>query len=142
MRWAVPLSGHNVLVIEPSHKQANVLVVDDDPVTNWCLRDLLERNGAKADSCLNGESALTAMGAARYDALVVDVYMPGIDGVNLVRKLRDTQQYKNLPVVIITAGNTDKVRQNLEELKPACVISKPFEVGQILETLKQLWGMT
>jgi CheY-like chemotaxis protein len=141
MRCFVPLSGHNVLVVE-GDKTANVLVVDDDPVTNWCLRDTLERNGASAQSCLNGESALTAIGARRFDALVVDVYMPGMDGVSLVRKLRAMSSHKDLPVVIVTAGNTEKIKEQLEELKPAAVVPKPFETSQIIDTLKKLWRMT
>lgn len=129
-----------MLVLEGQNR--NVLIAEDDVITNWCLKDVLERNGARAYSCLNAESALTVMGTTKYDALVVDVYMPGIDGISLVRKLRAVQATKDLPVIIVTAGNTDKIQEQLDELKPAAVISKPFEMAQILDTLKQLWGMT
>lgn len=117
----------------------HVLVVEDDKITGGCLHDFLISAGYRADHVLNGEAALTALGVTPYDAMIVDVYMPGLDGLQLTRKVRELLPSHDLPVVVVTAGRAEVLSEEVQSLEHTTLVQKPFEFAQILDKLKQLW---
>lgn len=118
----------------------SILVVEDDKVTGQCLHDLLIASGYRADHVLNGEAALTSLGIKTYDLLIVDVYMPGIDGIELVRKVRELLSSGGPPVILVTAGNVTRIAEEVTTLGDASVVQKPFEFSQILSALNAAVG--
>lgn len=86
----------------------NVLVVDDDPNIRDLLRMYLVREGHRVTLAADGEEALTAAAGAHPDLVLLDVMLPGIDGVEVLRRLRDGSP---VPVILLTArsGDADKV---------------------------------
>ncbi len=87
---------------------AHVLVVDDDPKIRDLLRLYLVREGHRVTPAGDGESALAAARAGKPDLVVLDVMLPGMDGVEVCRRLRDESA---VPVILLTArtGDSDKV---------------------------------
>jgi len=82
-----------------------VLVVDDAPLFREYLTALLERAGIAADSVSNAQSALARLERESYDAVVTDVMMPDMDGVEFVRALRARRP--DLPIVVATGCAAD-----------------------------------
>ncbi|PWC37373.1 hypothetical protein TSO221_27685 [Azospirillum sp. TSO22-1] len=78
----------------------HVLVVDDEPLAVAALRDVLEWCGLRVTTAENGEAALRAFAEAPADLLVTDLKMPRMDGVALIRRLRET--HPGLPVIVMT----------------------------------------
>jgi two-component system alkaline phosphatase synthesis response regulator PhoP len=87
---------------------AHVLVVDDDPKIRDLLRLYLVREGHRVTPAGDGESALAAARSGKPDLVVLDVMLPGMDGVEVCRRLRDES---SVPVILLTArtGDSDKV---------------------------------
>ena len=73
------------------HGPWRVLVVDDEENLNWSLVNSLRKDGYAADGALTGEDALARLGQTRYDCVVSDVKMPGMDGFELLQWLRQHQ---------------------------------------------------
>ncbi len=87
---------------------AAVLVVDDDPKIRELLRTYLAREGHRVALAGDGEEALLSAATSRPDLVLLDVMLPGMDGVEVCRRLRDESQ---VPVILLTArsGDADKV---------------------------------
>ena len=87
---------------------ATVLIVDDDPKIRDLLRLYVEREGHRAAFAADGPEALAAAGRSRPDLVLLDVMLPGLDGFEVCRQLREMS---DVPVVLLTArsGDSDKV---------------------------------
>ena len=113
-----------------------ILVVDDDR----SLRDALRRALILADydvaTAENGQEALTRVAAGEPDALVLDIGLPGIDGLEVCRRLRATGS--RLPILMLTAR--DAVADRIEGLDAGAddYLVKPFDVGELQARLRAL----
>ena len=87
---------------------ATVLIVDDDPKIRDLLRLYVEREGHRAAFASDGPGALAAAGRSRPDLVLLDVMLPGLDGFEVCRQLREVS---DVPVMLLTArsGDSDKV---------------------------------
>lgn len=77
---------------------------------NWLIVKTLKKNGYSVDSCFNGEQALDCLLGSEYDAILLDVMMPGMDGYELIQTLRN--RGVDTPVLFLTARDTvaDRVK--------------------------------
>jgi DNA-binding response OmpR family regulator len=91
-----------------ANPRARVLVVDDDANIRQVLRIYLERDGHRVQEAVDGPTALELAAAGRFDLVLLDVMLPGIDGLEVCRRLRDEIE---TPIVLLTArsGDSDKV---------------------------------
>src|SRR5690606_27524406 len=76
--------------------------VDDDPFVLRSLQRVLSSNGARVSTASDGQAALTALGARRFDVVVSDIDMPNLDGVSLLREIK--QRDLDMPVILITGA--------------------------------------
>jgi two-component system OmpR family response regulator len=113
-----------------------VLVVEDKIKLAGLLRRALRGEGLAADVAIRGEDALWMAGATRYDAIVLDVMLPGIDGVETCRRLRADGVWT--PVLMLTArgGLPDRVA-GLDSGADDYV-TKPFELAELMARLRAL----
>lgn len=111
-------------------KEGRVLVVDDEPMVRETLGQVLSDEGYVVDLAIDGETALERVHAARPDAILLDLMMPGMNGRQFLQALRDDATYENVPVLIMTAVHGLEV--NLATLGASEVVEKPFNVDELL----------
>jgi two-component system response regulator MprA len=120
----------------PPEAQHRILVVDDDPSVRDSLRRSLEFNGYAVTVAGDGAEALASIGQASPDALVIDVMMPRLDGLETTRALRTAGN--DLPILVLTAR--DSVGDRVEGLDAGAddYLTKPFALEELLARLRAL----
>jgi CheY-like chemotaxis protein len=83
--------------------RGRVLVVDDDPDVPDMVRQLLEGEGYEVDAAGGGEEALAAIAARRPDVVLLDLLMPGLDGLGVIERLEADPALRDIPIVVLTA---------------------------------------
>lgn len=126
---------------------STILVVDDDEVSRALLGSLLRGAGHRIIEAANGFEALARAHGERPDLIVTDVLMPGMDGYELLHKLRMDPPIAGIPVVFYTAAYLqDEVRGLAERWGSCIVLAKPAEPAAILQAaeraLAELTGQT
>ena len=113
-----------------------ILVVDDDRAVRESLRRSLTFNGYTVDLAVDGMDALDKTTSARPDALVLDVMMPKLDGLEVCRRLRSTGD--DLPILVLTAR--DSVSERVAGLDAGAddYLPKPFALEELLARLRAL----
>lgn len=115
-------------------KVHNVLVVDDDDSIRNMLLIVLRQAGFAADAAASGDEALSRLDTTDYSALVLDVVMPGISGIEVMRQMASTGRHTKC-VVLMTAG-TESL---LDDAPPALVhtkLRKPFNIKDVVEAVR------
>jgi signal transduction histidine kinase/DNA-binding response OmpR family regulator len=82
---------------------ACVLVVDDDPTVRRLVAETLSRDGLEVIEAADGEGGLEAVAARRPDVIVLDLIMPGVDGLAVLEQLQDDDETRTIPVIVLTA---------------------------------------
>jgi DNA-binding response OmpR family regulator len=118
----------------PAPSPHRLLIVDDDPSIHELVQAMLVGHHWEADSASGGEEALARLKAHPYEVLLVDILMPGMDGLELLGQLR--ARHPATPVVMMTVKNTpDHVLGSLRR-EAAAYISKPFSRDSLLAMLQ------
>lgn len=113
-----------------------ILVVDDDPGVRESLRRSLAFNGYDVELAADGVEALSAVGAQRPDAMVLDVMMPRLDGLETCRRLRASGD--DLPVLMLTAREAVADRVAGLDAGADDYLPKPFALDELLARLRAL----
>ncbi|WP_238013669.1 response regulator transcription factor [Dactylosporangium sp. AC04546] len=108
----------------------SVLVVDDDPTVSDVVRRYLERAGFAVRLAADGSGALDAYAAQRPDLLVLDLMLPGIDGLEVCRRLRE--QDRDLPIIMLTALGEESDRVLGLEIGADDYVTKPFSPRELV----------
>jgi DNA-binding response OmpR family regulator len=111
-------------------KEGRVLVVDDEPMLRATLGQVLTDEGYVVDLAIDGNDALAHVHAARPDAILLDLLMPGMNGRQFLQELRAEPAFADIPVLIMTAVHGLNV--NLATLGASEVVEKPFDVDDLL----------
>jgi CheY-like chemotaxis protein len=118
--------------------KATVVVVDDEPAIVGVVCDVLDEVDVEAVACTHGASAYCCIKQTDPDAVILDVQMPEVDGIEVFEHLRQNPQTSAIPVIFFTA-NADKLRQRLPDYheKGATLLPKPFNVDRLLDLVNQ-----
>ena len=107
----------------------HILIVDDDDKIRNLLKDFLISNNFLVSTAINSKDALEKLNLIKFDVLILDIMMPGINGYELTKIIRSTSL---VPIIHLTAmGDTDNVIQGLE-IGADDYLSKPFEPKELL----------
>lgn len=117
-----------------------ILVVDDEPDIVTYLTSVLEDNGYKTVAAADGAEAMAKIVESRPDLICLDISMPEKSGVGLYRELRDSEEYKDLPVIVVTGLSQDfekfiKTRKQVPP--PTDYVSKPIDKDELLEKIRK-----
>lgn len=116
----------------PDSAKASILVVDDIAANRRLLRDTLEPAGYEILLAPDGETALTVSQRARPDVILLDVVMPGLDGFETCRRLKEREETREIPVIFITAQ--DETESMIEGFRAGGIdyLTKPFQAEEVL----------
>ncbi|MFI5840026.1 response regulator transcription factor [Catenuloplanes sp. NPDC051500] len=117
-----------------------VLVVDDDPTVSDVVRRYLEQAGCEVRLAADGAAGLAAIAAQRPDLVVLDLMMPGIDGIEVCRVLR--RQLPDLPVVMLTALGEEADRVLGLEVGADDYVTKPFSPRELVLRIRSVLRRT
>lgn len=121
--------------------RGKVLVVDDSITTRAMEKGILVSRGYQTEVAVSGEDALEKVRRERFDLVVTDIQMPGIDGFELTRRLRAIPEYREVPVVIVSSLSRDEdKRKAMEAGAQAYIVKGNFEQGTLLDAVEALIG--
>jgi signal transduction histidine kinase/DNA-binding response OmpR family regulator/HPt (histidine-containing phosphotransfer) domain-containing protein len=120
---------------------SRILLVEDDEVNREVAIGILEPTGAEVTVAVNGEKALQAIKPGRFDAVLMDMQMPVMDGVEATRRLRQDPALLDLPIIAMTANVMTGDRERLLEAGMNDYIAKPIRVSTLYATLAK-WVVT
>jgi CheY-like chemotaxis protein len=119
-----------------------VLIVDDEPFVRQALKRVLEHDSAVVEVADSAQSALDRVAAVPFDLVIVDIIMPGMDGVQLIRALR--AQWSDLRIIAISGGgnfavggyrpdaiSTQAYLAAATQAGADAVLAKPFEISEL-----------
>ena len=128
----------------PCQEQSNldgkkILIVDDDARNIFALSAALERRGVVVSSAENGATAIDLLTRAPdTDLVLMDIMMPEMDGYETMREIRKLKEFKNLPIIALTANAMVGDREKCLEAGASDYLSKPVNIAQ-LSSLMQVW---
>ncbi len=109
-----------------NHQQDHILIVDDDRDIRTLLADYLEKLGLRCTTAADGREMRTALEKYKIDLIVLDLMLPGEDGLTLCRNLRASETHANIPVLMLTARGEDMDRIIGLEMGADDYLAKPF----------------
>jgi excisionase family DNA binding protein len=115
-----------------------ILVVDDDQAVLELLGKSLVLSDYEVDSCTDGPTALERLSGSDYDLLIVDLKMPGMDGLSVIREAR--RRNLELPVIIVTGFSTEANAIEAINLGVSGYLTKPFRIPRLLNVAARALG--
>lgn len=114
--------------LRPSDPRGRVLVVDDEPMVREVVASYLEQDGHEVVVVADGETALAHLGRERFDLVVLDLMLPAVDGLSVLREVRDTS---DTPVIVLTARGEEGDRLLGFDLGADDYVVKPFSPREL-----------
>lgn len=115
-----------------------VMLIEDEPSIIAAISFLLERDGWEVLTHAHGPTALEALRAARPDAAILDVMLPGASGYDILRALRADAELAGLPVLMLTARGHDRDRDLALQSGASSFMSKPFSNADMIAQIRAL----
>jgi two-component system, OmpR family, response regulator CpxR len=112
-----------------------VLLVDDEPELLQALSERLQLRGFEVSVVLSGEEALRVVGRTEPDLMVLDLRMPGIDGMEVLRRTR--RHHPHIQVIMLTGHGSEKDRDAALSLGVFEYLQKPVDIGELVEVLNR-----
>jgi len=120
-----------------SDRAGQILIAEDDPINADLLQDLLESQGWTVEQAEDGGVALDKMRSTYYDLLLLDLHMPNVDGVEVLRTLRLDEITRPGRVVVVTADLLYGIREDLASLGADVLLSKPVDITALLDLARE-----
>ncbi|HEX6735244.1 MAG TPA: response regulator [Azonexus sp.] len=114
-----------------------LLLVEDEPINQEVAIDILRELGVSVDSANNGGEAIRLTQQQHYDLILMDVRMPGVDGLEATRRIRSQANGGHVPIVALTANNFAADRDECLAAGMDAFVAKPFDPDLLLATVRQ-----
>lgn len=118
----------------------SVLVVDDEEMTRDLLRLMLKGTGLTIHEAEDGYIALEQIAAHHPDLMILDVMMPGLDGLAVCRQLRSRSDTADLPIIMLSAKTTPSAIQDGLDAGADKYLTKPVGFKELLNTIQEVLG--
>lgn len=113
-----------------------ILLAEDERDLNRIITERLKKEHYSVDSCFDGEEALDYLAAAPYDAVILDIMMPKLDGLSVLKKMRDKNEHT--PVLLLTAKDSIEDRVTGLDAGANDYLVKPFAFEELLARIRVL----
>lgn len=118
-----------------------VLVVDDTAVSRQILGQMLDRMGiTRVETCPGGEEALAALARKPFDLVIADLAMPGIDGVELLKRMNGIDSCRNTRFVLSSGTDVSDRFDEARQCGLGGLLVKPFDIDHLLECVERAFG--
>lgn len=112
-------------------EQKKILIVDDETAMRFLLGKQLSRAGFQTATAADGHAALAALAREPFDAVVLDVIMPGIDGFEVCRRIKAGPQTAALPIIFLSASSSGDYRRRAFQVGAADFLAKPYQIRDL-----------
>lgn len=121
-------------------KQAKILIVDDEQSLRTLLKAVMssEEGAFILDEAIDGEDAMDKIKANTPDLVILDVMMPGLSGFEVCERIKNSENLKNIIVLILTAKGQESDKEWANSVGADFFLSKPFSPLELLDTVKSL----
>ena len=119
-------------------KKALILAVDDDEKVLRVIEALLVPHGYTVIPAHDGQEAINVMASTKPDLVLMDIFMPKMDGYNALGVIKKNSATQSVPVVMVTAVGQELNKVLAEQLGASGYITKPFKSPELLETINDL----
>jgi two-component system, sensor histidine kinase and response regulator len=116
-----------------------ILIVDDSSTNNLLFQHLLEEEGYTVIIADNGEDAIKMADNDRPHLILLDIMLPGVDGFQVLQKLKENEKTKDIPVVMVTAKNDTWSMKKSMDLGAYEYVVKPIQVESFLDKVKDIF---
>ena len=121
--------------MDQSATGSGVLIVEDDPAIRRLEKMVLQREGYRVDVAADGVEAVLKLGVAEYDAIVLDLMMPNLDGFHFMSTLAEQDPARLRSIIITSAASPTVIRDRLQG-QPFAVLPKPFDIADLAANVK------
>ncbi len=119
--------------------KAKVLVVDDSMTTRILERNILRTAGFEVAVAVNGLDALTKLNAEKFDLVVSDIEMPEINGIELTRRIKTDDAFKNIPVILVSSIDSSDYKLKAQNVGAnAQIVKGKFDQNELISKVKEL----
>lgn len=115
----------------------HLLIADDEPSVLALLQVLFERQGYRVSTASDGRDALDQARQSMPDAIILDIQMPHMTGIDTVIALRADERYRDIPVIALTAHIRDYLPSTVSQAGFTHVLTKPFEIAELMAVVAQ-----
>ena len=119
-----------------------VMVVDDSITVRKVTSRLLERNGYKVMTAKDGVDAMGQLHETIPDMMLLDIEMPRMDGFELATHMRNDDQLKHVPIIMITSRTGDKHRERAQQIGVNNYLGKPYQENDLLDSIQRIIGVS
>ena len=117
---------------------SKILIIEDNPLSRLSLKGHLTKEGYTVIESNDGRNGLMLARSEHPDLIVLDVMLPQMDGYHIARLLKFDENYKNIPIIMLTARTNDADKISGIEAGASCYITKPFDINYLLKEIKRL----
>ncbi len=126
--------------MRPAPSRGTIIVCDDDESIRTVVAEHLERHGYRILEAESGERAIALASSNSIQAILLDLYMPGLSGWETLQRLKDSKDTANIPVVVLSvlSPKAGKIQDSSKQLIPQGWVQKPFEEERLLAELSRV----
>lgn len=114
-----------------------ILVVDDSTTNNFLLENLLQSDGYDVELIENGLDAIKYLEKNMVALIILDIMMPDLSGIEVLKKIKNNSDSKDIPVIILSAISNIKVLKQSQELGALDYILKPFDIKSFITKINK-----
>jgi two-component system sensor histidine kinase RpfC len=123
-------------------RQARILLAEDNLINQKVVKKILELQGHVVDVAINGEEAIAMLETKKYDLAIVDLQMPDVGGIDVIKHYREIHfDQEQIPFMILTANATTDAIKQCEEIGVSAYLTKPVRSSHLLEVVSRVLGI-
>jgi DNA-binding response OmpR family regulator len=127
--------------VTDSGRLCHILVADDEPHIGRIIKMKLEQGPFRVSLAYDGQEALDLINSGeQLDLVLLDLMMPRLSGLDVLRRIREQEKFKSLPCIILTAGGDAKHERDALELGATQFVTKPFSPKKLYALVARLTG--
>ncbi len=126
---------NNLITPGTDVEKLNVLIVDDVPLNVLLIKKMLSQYTFQLRTANSGQTALDAVATQKPDLMLLDLMMPGIDGFEVIRRLRADENTKDIPIIILSALNSEQDIARGFQLGANDFINKPIIMEKLISSV-------